>query len=328
MPGIRIAALRDAAGFFRQMPPKALTASPRPTNTGISRDVEQRSQNGLLSSVSGEFIDAYAEHEFLEATWKDHRHAARITLLVIAFMGMAFFVGDILNVRDKGLLWVLFPIRLAVVGCIVGSAVYISQAKAYFGAYPILLLFNQLLIAIGLFAVSVLRQMPYAHLGVNTILFTLVYYQFISNRYRHTLLACAVFGVGSVAVGMVYLDMDLPGLVASILFLIPLNFLGVAILRSNNRSKRNEYLVKNDLARSNADKEKLIRKLEKALAEVRTLEGFLPICAHCHKVRDDKGYWERIEKYIQDRTEARFSHSVCPDCAKKLYPEYLPPSKE
>ena len=58
---------------------------------------------------------------------------------------------------------------------------------------------------------------------------------------------------------------------------------------------------------------------EKALQEVKILSGFLPICASCKKIRGDKGYWNQIESYIRDHTEAEFSHGICPDCAKKLY---------
>jgi PAS domain S-box-containing protein len=62
--------------------------------------------------------------------------------------------------------------------------------------------------------------------------------------------------------------------------------------------------------------------LQDALAEVKTLGGLLPICANCKKIRDDKGYWNQIEAYIRDHSEADFSHSICPECAKKLYPEF------
>jgi PAS domain S-box-containing protein len=69
------------------------------------------------------------------------------------------------------------------------------------------------------------------------------------------------------------------------------------------------------------EKEKLIVELKKALREVKTLGGLLPICASCKKIRDDQGYWNQLEHYIQMHSEAEFSHSVCPDCAKMLYPE-------
>ncbi len=70
------------------------------------------------------------------------------------------------------------------------------------------------------------------------------------------------------------------------------------------------------------ERETLIEELQAALAEIKTLRGFIPICSHCKSIRDDKGYWNEIAEYIQDHTEAQFSHSICPDCTKVLYPEY------
>jgi hypothetical protein len=64
---------------------------------------------------------------------------------------------------------------------------------------------------------------------------------------------------------------------------------------------------------------KTVAELEEALANVNQLSGLLPICASCKKIRDDKGYWTQIEAYIRDHSEAEFSHSICPDCVKKLY---------
>jgi hypothetical protein len=69
------------------------------------------------------------------------------------------------------------------------------------------------------------------------------------------------------------------------------------------------------------EREKLISKLQEALDNIKTLKGLLPICANCKKIRDDKGYWNQIETYIRHRSDAKFSHSICPDCAKKLYPD-------
>jgi hypothetical protein len=69
------------------------------------------------------------------------------------------------------------------------------------------------------------------------------------------------------------------------------------------------------------EKEKLIIELQKALEDVKTLGGLLPICAACKKIRDDKGYWNQLEGYIEEHTGTAFSHGICPDCAKKLYPD-------
>ena len=78
-----------------------------------------------------------------------------------------------------------------------------------------------------------------------------------------------------------------------------------------------------DRKKAEEDRERLIRELQKALAEIKTLSGMLPICASCKKIRDDRGYWNQIESYIRDHSQAEFTHSICPECAKKLYPELL-----
>ena len=69
------------------------------------------------------------------------------------------------------------------------------------------------------------------------------------------------------------------------------------------------------------EREHMITELQDALAEVRKLRGIIPICASCKKVRDDKGYWNQIELYIREHSEADFSHGICPECAKNLYPD-------
>ena len=69
------------------------------------------------------------------------------------------------------------------------------------------------------------------------------------------------------------------------------------------------------------EREHLIAGLQNALANVKLLSGLIPICASCKMIRDDKGYWNQIESYIRDHSEAEFSHGICPDCAKKLYPD-------
>lgn len=90
-----------------------------------------------------------------------------------------------------------------------------------------------------------------------------------------------------------------------------------------NETGRFIAIVRDITERKTADKkqEKLIIELQKAIAEVKILSGLLPICASCKKIRDDKGYWNQIESYISKHSSAEFSHSICPECAKKLYPD-------
>lgn len=83
-----------------------------------------------------------------------------------------------------------------------------------------------------------------------------------------------------------------------------------------------------ELRRINVELQARNEALEEALAQVKTLSGLLPICSSCKKIRNDDGYWQQIEIYIRDHSQAEFSHSLCPDCAKKLYPEMYLKSDE
>jgi PAS domain S-box-containing protein len=73
-------------------------------------------------------------------------------------------------------------------------------------------------------------------------------------------------------------------------------------------------------ARAEAESLRLVGELQAALAKVRTLSGFIPICASCKKIRDDKGFWSQIETYLREHSEAEFTHSICPECVRRLYP--------
>ncbi len=69
-------------------------------------------------------------------------------------------------------------------------------------------------------------------------------------------------------------------------------------------------------------REKFIAELQEALDKIKTLKGLIPICACCKKIRDDQGYWNNVESYIKEHAEVEFTHGICPDCMKKLYPNY------
>jgi DNA-binding NtrC family response regulator len=70
------------------------------------------------------------------------------------------------------------------------------------------------------------------------------------------------------------------------------------------------------------ERQRLMTELKTAMDHIKQLQGMLPICSVCKNIRDDKGYWNRIESYISKHSEAKFSHGLCPDCAKKVYPDF------
>ncbi|MEW6671257.1 MAG: GAF domain-containing protein [Thermodesulfobacteriota bacterium] len=96
--------------------------------------------------------------------------------------------------------------------------------------------------------------------------------------------------------------------------------IGTAIENANlyRKAKNTVELLKE----TQKEREKLISSLQKALEEVKTLSGLIPICSYCKNIRDDRGYWSRIEAYIHRHSGAEFSHSICPECAKKYFPDF------
>ena len=95
-------------------------------------------------------------------------------------------------------------------------------------------------------------------------------------------------------------------------------------LNTANRKLKEEIRIRAELEK---EREKIISDLKTALAEVKTLSGLLPICSHCKKIRDDKGYWNKLEVYLDEHSEARFSHGICPDCMKTHYPDFYTPDE-
>ncbi|MCD6374113.1 MAG: response regulator [Caldisericaceae bacterium] len=78
----------------------------------------------------------------------------------------------------------------------------------------------------------------------------------------------------------------------------------------------------------NRELERVNKELKNALNEIKQLHGMLPICSYCHKIRDDEGYWHRVEEYIEQHADVSFTHSLCPDCLVELYPEYAEKVKQ
>ena len=100
--------------------------------------------------------------------------------------------------------------------------------------------------------------------------------------------------------------------------------LSVSKIRDNNGDTKASIGMVSDITARKHAEEALLQernKLQKALSEIKTLRGILPICSHCKKIRNDEGYWDQIESYIRDHSEAEFSHGICQECADKYYPD-------
>jgi hypothetical protein len=121
------------------------------------------------------------------------------------------------------------------------------------------------------------------------------------------------------ALGIMLSSQDQQHLVLATLT-VPFALAMLFVHRQVNRGLLQHLRIVDRLSASERTQAKLITELRTALGAVKQLTGLLPICANCKKVRDDFGYWNSVEHYISEHTDARFSHGVCPDCFPKLFP--------
>ena len=116
-----------------------------------------------------------------------------------------------------------------------------------------------------------------------------------------------------------YIDVEVRGFVVA---LGENKYVGAIIRDISSRKRTEKELESYRNSLEELVKERTV-KLKKALAEVKILKGVFPICSFCKKIRDDKGFWNQVEVYIKEHSEADFSHSICPDCAQKHYPGFV-----
>lgn len=93
------------------------------------------------------------------------------------------------------------------------------------------------------------------------------------------------------------------------------------VLKRENKIKDALNQKNQELVASKTNLEENLKRLEEASRNIKILSGLIPICASCKKIRDDEGYWHQIEQYINEHSDAVFSHGLCPACAKKMYPD-------
>lgn len=231
------------------------------------------------------------------------------------------FLMTVLDQLEPGSNPVSIAILRLLVGVILtGSGVIVYRQRSYATFYPYLLLGNQIVIALIIALLIAIGDLNESVLLAAMIGLTLMYYQFIPNKYSFSLLASVVLGGLILAIGYSSAVISPNNLMIALILVVLLNVLGALTQRSLNFTRRREFLASLNLQQALGEREILIQDLQKALDEVQTLEAFLPICSSCHAIRNDEGYWERVEQYIQERTGTQFSHSLCPDCVQELYP--------
>ena len=283
-------------------------------------------------------------HEKTVSTSRDLQSAQRIRLqrfsMAMVTYALAILATVLVTRLGLGRLstaeWVIF-IGVAVFGNIIFFFLFYTGANLRFSDPS---LTREQIVYSGFWGMILLYGLPEARPVI--LMFYLPAYNFgmlrLTLRQFFVVIAC-VMGMYAVLLGLEYYQQRPGFMVEYELFLFVLygvlliwfaSFGGfVSNIRYRLRLKNKKIEEAHEKIRieieerkqTQIEKDKLIIELQDALAEVKKLSGFLPICASCKKIRDDKGYWSQIEAYISEHSEAQFSHSICPECKKKLYPE-------
>lgn len=297
-------------------------------NKAIPNRIVDNPADRLLQKFTSEFIDGDLEERFLRDTWEDNKKGPQYALLAGGLVLMAFVLTDLLSIENLSELLTLSSLRLVTGLFLIGSALHIRRTRTYFEGFHRLCLWNQLVAALVLIALGAIKTLPFIHNAFHLFMVTLMYYQFLHNRFIYTLVASAFFSLAYCVVNATLYLLEPVDMVRFVLYLGLANGLGISMLRSLNRNRRKTYIQRLKEQHANQKLGATVDQLRLAQKEVKTLEELLPICSHCKQIRDDNGYWNQLESYLHEHSQLTFSHSICPDCAKKLYPNLHAARKE
>jgi hypothetical protein len=163
--------------------------------------------------------------------------------------------------------------------------------------------------------------------GISFILMLSIGYLFLQRKKLpettyHLLIGAAVITVLSEIMFTLYVGVDdISNQVGHLLKILAFILIYLAMVQTTLKDPMQNLFYR--LKKNRDEQVQLVTELQNALSQVRQLERFLPICSNCKQIRDDKGDWTQIESYISEHSDTHFSHSICPECAKKLYPDYM-----
>jgi len=234
---------------------------------------------------------------------------ASVGISVVIFTILPFIIRDY---AFFGLSWKFYGLValrsfLAVISLVM--LVYIKKVNDYCAFDRVAFAWALLAFSVNL-VINVTRPPDYYLFVIVDVMYLPLIYIMVPTRLKNQIIASLYFTIGEIIVlSLTRGESIKPALFTIIFALILANGLGIAVGQILSYYRREDFLS--------------VQHAEKALAEVKTLRGFIPICSSCKKIRNDSGYWQAVDQYIKEHSEAEFTHGICPDCLKKLYGEEM-----
>lgn len=238
------------------------------------------------------------------AFFQEDREQMRLILLFQALFVLVYVPLEVARFYGQPLLTQLALVRVALLGGLAFLGFMLSRVRTPRGLDAIVFT----LVVTGVPAVITLNMLYGSHFATDLVILIAIYIAIPAP------LPLQIAGAVTLSLGDVYINQfmmtqpDLNDVFATHLFA---NFFGIAL-------RRRQLRIRRELFETNREEARVRTELEEALRNVRQLSGLLPICAVCKKIRDDGDAWQPIETYIDQRSEASFTHSYCPTCESEI----------
>ena len=266
------------------------------------------------------FQDRELEKQYHEHFKEIHIVWARFAITLSALLYSGFLPLD--KILNPDAFSSQVTIRLFIVTPFLLAGLLISLNRRFILCHMQIIAAMCVLVAgLGHFAMGLYSHAGPAYIMGTTAIVLYFLYTLAALRFKYAL-SVGIFLVFCYEITEIFLmKRSMIDIVFTNYILLSINFVGILSSYTIDRLQRVSFIKNMLINEEKNEREKIITELKEAMSKIKTLSGMLPICASCKKIRKDDGYWQQIESYVKDHSEADFSHGICPDCAKKLYPE-------
>ena len=262
----------------------------------------------------GVFASRDWETRFCAEHLPEYVRRIRMVMGVVAIAFLVYLWNDYHFSGHTDIFGRLLAFRLGVVGLSILSMVRIHREMSMGGFNAIVMVWSSVS-SVAMLYVGTTRPPDYMGNTIENVLMVLLTYLAVPLPLIWQTVSAGLFSCAILVLGFWLKPWpDEPTTVAMVVSLLTTNILGAGISRELQLWQRRHFVVL-------CHERELSATLEKALNEIKTLRGILPICMHCKKIRSDTGYWQQVEQYVTENTDAQFSHGLCPDCMKTVYPD-------
>lgn len=268
----------------------------------------------MESTVVSSDADREIPHRFRQH-YRDHdRGIYRIGIVLLTAPIVLFASSDYILFGTEGKFVPLIGARLAFVATTIGTITMVPRLRSI-RATDLAVTVWCLLLCTLVFFINWTRPPDYVQHSVVDVLILMTLYFLFPLPMPLQAIPPLIFTAGNILIIYTFKD-PLTPMEANVLWITYIlgNALGLYTAHRMQRYRWSHF-------RTLEEERALRAALEEALGNIKVLQGMLPICAHCKKVRDDQGYWTQIEQYIRANSDAQFTHGICPECIKEHYGE-------